>query len=291
MDLSPFPQKKRAAGLAMCLISVALIVVFSAYGQGQPQVIGILANGIMIDLGSAAGVEIGFEGKVFYEETISGQKVNNYIVKFRVDQVARETCQARIMQKTKDPQIGYRVAFDKPLQPKSVKAEVKKENEKKEIPAAAGIPPGKTIEWYVGEGSKRIEMNDYTGALKYFEKANELDGWDPVVLEKIVATKKIIDAPAQERRYLEQVHRAKYFLDKGQAEFSFEYLLSAYNDFPEKQDDALKRIKVLAGNSLKNGLNLPKTINRIISPLKKSGKPKQTMKSAENWPRMKKRSC
>lgn len=237
----------RTGNLFIYICFFILFSILLSANQNQPKIIGIMENGIMINIGSGAGVSTGAEGKVYYEETISGQKINNYIVRFRVTAVDKETCTAIIIQKTKDPQIGYWVVFDSPLQAKSAKTETKKTDEAKESKADLNVPSGKAIEWYISEGDKKIELNDYLGALKYFEKAYAIDESDPVVLEKIASTRKFINAPADEKKYLEQINQANYFAGKNKIDFAFEYLLAAFRNYPYKKPETLGRLKMLAG--------------------------------------------
>jgi hypothetical protein len=103
-----------------CLVILVVVFAwFSLSAASVPEVTGIFSNGIQVNRGSVDGVVIGSKGKVFYKEMISGKEINNYIALFEVTTVDKNSCQARVTQKQKDPRIGYFVQFTSTLKPQA----------------------------------------------------------------------------------------------------------------------------------------------------------------------------
>lgn len=178
---------------------ILLVVIFASFllpAETVPEVTGIFNDGFQVNRGSADGVAIGSKGKVYYKEMISGKEINNYIALFEVTKVDKNSCQARVTQKQKDPRIGYFVQFTTPL-----KSQTAADNSN----AAAGQSVQKisaaNIELSFWESIKESQNpEDFRAYLKKFPRGVFADLAKNRIIS-LVETKKNEDLAQEELKY------------------------------------------------------------------------------------------
>lgn len=214
-------------------------------GQDQAKVIGLLENGILINRGAEVGVTKGAKGKIYYIETVSGKKVNNYIVIFLVESVESQTCQALITKKTKDPQIGNLVDFTTPLlTPKS--------NPKPAVsqPAPIAIAVEPSLEQLIADGDNAFDARRFALALDLFKRAYNKDQNNIVLKNKIENTDNKLRESERENRSFSYYEQADKYLTKGNIESVFLTLVKAIQEIPAERSTIFQKIEALLKENL-----------------------------------------
>jgi TonB family protein len=118
---------KRTIKLSIFFGSICLLL----FSQ-QSKVIAITETGIMINLGSEAGVRVGMTGKIYYEVSISGEKKPIYIAKFEIIKTNKDSSEARIIQKSEEVKLGYFVRLDQDLDKLKIEAQAAKNRQREQ---------------------------------------------------------------------------------------------------------------------------------------------------------------
>ena len=108
-------RKHPARGLGGLLCGLICVLLFGIAGTdaGAEIVKGKVAStqgdGIELDVGTAGGLGLGDEGRVYYTIIIDGKETSIFVGKFKVTEVSERTARGQIFDRTGEIKAGYAV--------------------------------------------------------------------------------------------------------------------------------------------------------------------------------------